>query len=273
MSPSRTGFVVSVLFHTVLVGLGLYLWLKPTPQPDDSKDVVVPVALAAFAPPAPKPIPEPPQEPPTVQPPAPEIKPLVEAPPAAMPEEESKPEPKPEPKPERKLEPAPKKPEPKPIHRPTPPRTAEPKTQTAQKAPQPPSKAPSAVQPTTTDRAPEKPTEAVPQQIKTPTGLTPSERERLTLSYQTALAEAIEREKFYPALARRLNQQGIIRVGFTVLADGRITNIHLLEPSAATALNQGAIEAIKRVGQFKPIPSELGMSSMEFSIGLIYKLR
>lgn len=93
------------------------------------------------------------------------------------------------------------------------------------------------------------------------------------MQYQSALAEAIEREKFYPSLARRLNQEGIIRVGFTVLADGHITNIHLLEPSAATALNQGAIEAIKRVGQFKPIPPALGMQSMDLSIGLIYKLR
>ena len=100
-----------------------------------------------------------------------------------------------------------------------------------------------------------------------------SERESLTMQYQSALAEDIEREKFYPSLARRLNQEGIIRVGFTVLADGRITNIHLVEPSAATALNQGAIEAIKRVGQFKPIPPALGMQSMDLNISLIYKLR
>lgn len=93
------------------------------------------------------------------------------------------------------------------------------------------------------------------------------------MRYQSALAEAIEREKFYPALARRLNQQGIIRVGFTVLADGRITNIHPLDPTAATSLNQGTIEAIKRVGQFQPIPPELGLSSMELNISLIYKLR
>lgn len=106
-----------------------------------------------------------------------------------------------------------------------------------------------------------------------PVGLTSRARENLAMQYQSALAEAIEREKFYPSLARRLNQEGIIRVGFTVLADGHITNIHLLEPSAATALNQGAIEAIKRVGQFKPIPPALGMQSMDLTIGLIYKLR
>lgn len=93
------------------------------------------------------------------------------------------------------------------------------------------------------------------------------------MQYQLALAKAIEREKFYPPLARRLGQEGMIGVGFTVLADGRITNIHLVTPAAAEALNQGAIEAIKRVGQFKPIPPELGLPSMNLNIKLNYRLR
>ena len=36
---------------------------------------------------------------------------------------------------------------------------------------------------------------------------------------------------------------------------------------------QGAIEAIERVGQFKPIPPALGIQSMDVNISLIYKLR
>lgn len=271
MSPSRTGLVISALLHAALVGLGLYFWLKPTPQPDDRKETVVPVALAAFEPTAaPKP---------TAPPPA------QEAPASPTPASEPKPQPKPQPEPPAPLpatKPEPKlkqhserkpTPPPKPIHHPAPQKATEPKRPLAQETPRPPSKDPSPAPAAPPDRIPTKTDESASAHSQTPTRLTSSEHDNLMMRYQSALAEAIEREKFYPSLARRLNQEGIIRVGFTVLADGSITNIHLVEPSAATALNRGAIEAIKRVGQFKPIPPALNMQSMELNISLIYKLR
>ncbi len=282
MSPSRTGFVISALLHAALVGAGLYFWLKPTPQTDGSKEAVVPVSLASFAPVTPKPRPQPAeqaQKP--IDKPEPEEDEPLNPPPVAKPEAEQiqksepkpKLKPKPEPEPEQKN--APKSvstPKPKLIHQPAPPKPPAPKVHKTPAAPHPTASAPR-MQPST-EQQPEKQAESAPPQNPAPAdGPTPDERDQIRLQYQSALAEAIEREKFYPSLARRLNQQGLIRVGFTVLADGRITNIHLVEPSAATALNQGAIKAIKRVGQFKPIPPALGMQSMDLNISLIYKLR
>ncbi|MBD3815744.1 MAG: TonB family protein [Halothiobacillus sp.] len=284
MSPSRTGFVISALLHAALVGVGLYFWLKPTPQTDGSKEVVVPVSLASFAPVTPKPTPQPaePAQKPTIKPePEPKEDEPLTPPPVAQPEAEQiqkpelKPEPKPEPKPEQKNVPkSVSKPRPNPTHQPAPPKPPAPKVHKTPAAPHPTASAPS--QQPSTDQQSKKQIKITPKQtqaLPTPAGPTPDERDQIRLQYQSALAEAIEREKFYPSLARRLNQEGMIRVGFTVLADGRITNIHLVEPSAATALNQGAIEAIKRVGQFKPIPPALGMQSMDLNISLIYKLR
>jgi protein TonB len=282
MSPSRTGFVISALLHAALVGVGLYFWLKPTPQTDGSNEVVVPVSLASFAPDTPKPRPQPaePVQKPIDKPePEPKEDEPLNPPPTAKPEAEQiqKPELKPElkPKPEPKQKNVPKSvstPKPKPTHQPAPPKPPAPKVHKTPAAPHPTASAPS-MQPST-EQQPEKQAESAPPQNPAPADSpTPDERDQIRLEYQSALAEAIEREKFYPSLARRLNQEGMIRVGFTVLADGRITNIHLVEPSAATALNQGAIEAIKRVGQFKPIPPALGMQSMDLNISLIYKLR
>lgn len=289
MSPSRTGFVISALLHAALVGVGLYLWLKPTPQPDAGKEAVVPVSLASFAPAIPKPglqPAEPEQKP--INKPEPEPKedePLTPPPVAHLeaeqiqkPELKPEPEPKPEPKPDQKNVPkSVSKPKPKPTHQPAPPKTAKPPAPKVHKtpaAPHQPSSAPSK-QPLTAQKS-EKQNEIAPKQAQaspTPASPTPDERDKIRLQYQSALAEAIERAKFYPSLARRLNQEGIIRVGFTVLADGRITNIHLVDPTGASALNQGAIEAIKRVGQFRPLPPALGLAKMDLSISLIYKLR
>jgi protein TonB len=98
-------------------------------------------------------------------------------------------------------------------------------------------------------------------------------KQELLAAYQAALAAAIEREKFYPVLARRLNQEGIVEIGFTVQADGRIVNIHLLSQAPSAVLERGAMEAIARVGQFQPIPPKLGMSAMNLTISLVYKLR
>lgn len=287
MSPSRTGFVISALLHAALVGVGLYFWLKPTPQPDASKEAIVPVSLASFSPATPKPGPqpaEPVQKPINKPEPEPKEDEPLTPPPVAQPEAEQiqkpelKPEPKPEPKPEQKNVPkSVSKPKPNPTHQPAPPKTAKapaPKVHKTPAAPHPTASAPS--MPPSTAQQSEKQTKIAPKQTQaspTPAGPTPDERDQIRLQYQSALAEAIEREKFYPSLARRLNQEGMIRVGFTVLADGRITNIHLVEPSAATALNQGAIDAIERVGQFKPIPPALGIQSMDVNISLIYKLR
>ncbi|MBN2855118.1 MAG: TonB family protein, partial [Halothiobacillaceae bacterium] len=100
-----------------------------------------------------------------------------------------------------------------------------------------------------------------------------AQQQDLLAAYQAALAAAIEREKFYPPLARRLNQEGIVEIGFTVLADGRIVNIHLLTQAPSAALERGAMAAIAGVGQFKPIPPQLGMGTMNLTISLVYKLR
>ncbi|ACX96975.1 TonB family protein [Halothiobacillus neapolitanus] len=277
MSPSRTGFVISALLHAALVGVGLYFWLKPTPQTDGSKEVVVPVSLASFAPATAKPRPQPtePAQKPIDKPEPEEDEPLNPSP-GAKPEAEQiqKPELKPEPKPKPEQKNVAKSvstPKPKQTHQSAPPKPPAPKVHKTPAAPHPTASAPR-MQPST-EQQPERQAESAPPQNPAPDGTTPDELDQIRLQYQSALAEAIEREKFYPSLARRLNQQGLIRVGFTVLADGRITNIHLVEPSAATALNQGAIEAIKRVGQFKPIPPALGIQSMDLNISLIYKLR
>ncbi|OYV28157.1 MAG: hypothetical protein B7Z82_03430 [Halothiobacillus sp. 20-54-6] len=268
MTPSRIGLLISVGLHGTVVGLFLFLWLEsetvPAPRPTES----VPLTLAMFAP-APEPVPQPETRPDSVPAPMPEVTsappvPVTE-PASASPKEFVKPEHQPAPNPVK-----PKPIEPKPI-RPKPRAHAEhnaPTEPPIQPASQPFPTAESQVTapPTMTPTTAAAPTPPLPEHNAA------QQRDQLA-TYQAALAAAIEREKFYPPLARRLNQEGIVDVGFTVQADGRIVNIHVLGQSPSAALERGAIEAIERVGKFNPIPPELGKTPMNLTISLVYKLR
>ncbi|MHB8920480.1 MAG: energy transducer TonB [Halothiobacillus sp.] len=278
MTPSRIGLLISVGLHGTVVGLFLFLWLKsetvPAPKPAES----IPLTLAMFAPasePAPQPearpetrpdsVPAPMSEP-TPSPPVPATEPPPVNPirPKTEPASTSHPNPvKPQP-----IKPKPARP--KPLAHAEHKQTIEPPIQPASQ----PSPTPESQVTATPRRAPPAMTPAV---AAAPTPPLPEhnaaqQRDQLA-TYQAALAAAIEREKFYPPLARRLNQEGIVDVGFTVQADGRIVNIHVLGQAPSAALARGAIEAIERVGKFKPIPPELGKTPMNLTISLVYKLR
>ncbi len=288
MTPSRLGFLISLALHGGLAGLVFWLLFKPAPL---APPPALPITLNMFAPPqapvaapnktaAPEPAPPPvavasePAIAPEPLPTAPSSQPAPSAPQHKEPKiTESK-----------ITEPKIEKPKPT-HHKPTEPNLVKPKatepkvSQTkASPNPMPPAVATS---PTTMANAPAnppEPSEPVEKAATAPPAMPTSassaaERQDLLAAYQTALAAAIEREKFYPPLARRLNQEGIVEIGFTVQADGRIVNIHLRTQAPSAALARGAMEAIARVGQFKPIPPKLGMGTMNLTISLVYKLR
>lgn len=292
MTPSRLGFLISLALHAGVAGLVFWLLFKPTPlAPPPS----VPINLSMFAPAPPQAAVAAPSEPAAPEPPSPPVaapnEPAIVPEPAPMapvsppapsaPQQEQPKITEPEldkPKPDK---PNPVTPKLAP-HKPAEPNLIKPKV-TVPKATErkvialeaKPSPVPPAV---TTSPTPTADAPATPPAPSAPTPMpaTASQaaaRQDLLAAYQAALAAAIEREKFYPPLARRLNQEGIVEIGFTVLADGRIVNIHLLTQAPSAALERGAMEAIARVGLFQPIPPKLGMNAMNLTISLVYKLR
>jgi TonB family protein len=90
--------------------------------------------------------------------------------------------------------------------------------------------------------------------------------------YKAELRAKIDQNKNYPSLSRRLGQQGEVVVTFTLLADGTIKNINIDSASRFEALNKSAIEAVKNVKRFRPIPKELGMEKMDVRIPIRYSL-
>lgn len=74
--------------------------------------------------------------------------------------------------------------------------------------------------------------------------------------YKAELRTMINKNKSYPPMSRRLGQTGIVVVGFTLLEDGHIIDVKIVKPSPFERLNDSAVEAVKKVERFKPLPKE-----------------
>jgi TonB family protein len=86
--------------------------------------------------------------------------------------------------------------------------------------------------------------------------------------FKQQLRAEIEKHKSYPVISRRLGQTGIVEVAFTLLEDGHIINVRLSRPSPFERLNESAINAVKKVHKFFPIPREWGENKMDILVSL-----
>ena len=81
-----------------------------------------------------------------------------------------------------------------------------------------------------------------------------------------------EQIKDYPATAKRLKQEGTVRVRFTILADGKIEQIEVSESSRYSSLDNSALDAVTKMEKFQPIPKLLEKERWRIEIPIQYKL-
>lgn len=86
------------------------------------------------------------------------------------------------------------------------------------------------------------------------------------LIYKAELRALIDENKFYPPVARRLQQTGTAIVKFSLLSDGSITDIKLDRSSGNDRLDDAAITAVKKVKKFRKIPSEFATNKLDMSV-------
>ena len=94
----------------------------------------------------------------------------------------------------------------------------------------------------------------------------------VTRTYLRSLKKQLEQIKDYPATAKRLKQEGTVRVRFTILADGKIEQIEVSESSRYSSLDNSALEAVANMGKFQPIPKLLEKERWRIEIPIQYKL-
>lgn len=130
-----------------------------------------------------------------------------------------------------------------------------------------------------TDAAPvETVVEAAPEPIAPPPPPPPPPKPskdslmKVTKAYLIGLSKAFEKQKDYPATARRLKQEGTVRVQFTVAKDGSISGAIVSKPCPYSSLNESALAAVQAVHKFDPIPTVLGKDMWKMEIPIKYNL-
>jgi len=76
----------------------------------------------------------------------------------------------------------------------------------------------------------------------------------------------------YPLLARRRGWEGIVRVGLRVEANGRLSHLHLVEPSPYSVLNTAAINSLARLARLPNAGTWLQGRQVDLVIPVEYRL-
>ena len=102
---------------------------------------------------------------------------------------------------------------------------------------------------------------------------TSSENENLEQvkgEYTKLATKNINKYKRMPRGAIQKRQSGEVSVELEVSAQGEVLEVAISKPSKFQALNQQAIEAVKKASPLPPIPSELNEPSLAFQVVLKY---
>ncbi|MDX7986347.1 energy transducer TonB [Xenorhabdus sp. 12] len=76
-------------------------------------------------------------------------------------------------------------------------------------------------------------------------------------NYNARLRQEIERHKKYPRKAKRMKQQGIVTVTFTLLNDGTLAAARIVNSSGNSALDSAALDAINNANSVGAKPADM----------------
>jgi protein TonB len=91
--------------------------------------------------------------------------------------------------------------------------------------------------------------------------------------YYAELAAWLERHKRYPSHARKMRQEGIVRVRFVIDRSGKVISHRIEASSGHSALDQAASELLRRASPMPAIPASMGRSRLEIVVPIAYRLR
>lgn len=92
-------------------------------------------------------------------------------------------------------------------------------------------------------------------------------------NYQGTLAAWLNRHKRYPDRARRLRQQGTVRVSFTIDRQGRLISHRIVGASGYPLLDQEVDALVRRASPMPPFPAGLTQSQLTITVPISFNLR
>lgn len=91
-------------------------------------------------------------------------------------------------------------------------------------------------------------------------------------SFLESVRKKIESNKKYPASARDAGIEGRSRVRMTILKNGRLEKVEIMESSGHEILDVAALQSVRDAAPFPSIPKEAGREKIELSIDLVFKI-
>lgn len=82
----------------------------------------------------------------------------------------------------------------------------------------------------------------------------------------------IESKKRYPIAAQKTEMEGRTGIRMTILKDGRLEKVEIVESSGYEILDRAALQSVHNAAPFPPIPDAAKMDRIEMSIYLVFKL-
>lgn len=89
---------------------------------------------------------------------------------------------------------------------------------------------------------------------------------------QSLLRAAFEAQFVYPALARRQGWQGRVQLTLRVEADGRFSELRVLQSSGHASLDHNALQTLQRIGQLAQARLWLDGRAMRVELPVVYRL-
>lgn len=91
--------------------------------------------------------------------------------------------------------------------------------------------------------------------------------------YLKLIRDRIQSRRQYPALARERQQEGVVRLRFTLTASGALSQtVAVVKPSGFSLLDEQASHCVTAAAPFPPFPAELQKDRLTIEVPIVYKL-
>ena len=90
--------------------------------------------------------------------------------------------------------------------------------------------------------------------------------------YHSMIRRKIESTWYYPQEAREKELQGKLSLKFSILADGSLTGLQLIQSSGFLALDDGALKSVLYAAPFSPIPKKMGIDKLNIIVTYEYRI-
>jgi periplasmic protein TonB len=91
-------------------------------------------------------------------------------------------------------------------------------------------------------------------------------------SWTRQVVGLLEKNKRYPAGARARNEQGVVRLAFSLDRTGHVTESHIAKSSGSQDLDNETLELLKRAQPFPPLPANVG-DKLDLTVPIRFNIR